>query len=301
MHSKMNQKISFLIRGTICVLFAVLFCAPMRIMAQNSVWGGVADVKGKAGKKVASTKQKMKTLKEQVQNWGLDTNYKHAFLIGGKLNSDGWSGCMNWVHRKSYNLNNFWQVSFSEIKDEKQIKQMGTGSYPQFGNPSPYIFGKINNLYTLQIGWGQEKLLLPAMINGNISLSFRCDYGFSLASLKPYYLKLVYIDYVGTTEFDRMVQQKYTRADSAAFLKPSAIMGASVWGKSVSDIQFVPGAYFEMSFAIIPSKTKMFVQTINLGVNASAYSKQLLVLAGQAPTFWKACLFAGIGIGKRMK
>ncbi len=301
MHSKMNPKISFLYYGTYLVLLAVLFCTPMRIMAQNSVWGSVADVKGKAGKKVAGTKQKMKNLKEQVQNWGLDTNYKHAFLIGGKLNSDGWSGCMNWAHRKNYNLNNFWQISFSEIKGEKQVKQMSTGSYPQFGNPSAYVFGKINNLYTLQIGWGQEKLLLPSVMEGNISLSFRCNYGFSLAMLKPYYLKLVYTDYVGTTQIDHLEQQKYSQADSATFLKTSAIMGASTWSKSLTEIHYVAGGYFEMSFDITPGKAKTFIQVLNLGVNAAVYAKPLPIMVDQTTTFWQANIFAGLIIGKRWK
>ena len=265
------------------------------------MWGGTADIKKNAGKKTASTKQKVKNLKDQVQNWGLDTNYKHAFLIGGKLNSDGWSGCMNFVTRKSYKQNNFWQISFSEIKHEKQVKQQGAGGYPQFGNPTPYVYGKINNLYTLQISWGQEKLLLPSVMEGNISLSFRCNYGFSLAMLKPYYLKLVYADYVGTTEIDHLEQQKYSRADSATFLKPSAIMGASAWGKSLGEIQYIPGGYFEMSFAITPGKAKTFIQVINLGFNTAVYAKPLTIMIDQTATFWQANIFAGFVVGKRWK
>ena len=56
--------------------------------------------------------------------------------------------------------------------------------YPQFGNALPFVYGKINNLYTLQVGFGNEKLLLPAVVDGNLSVSFRYSLGIGLAMLK---------------------------------------------------------------------------------------------------------------------
>ena len=267
--------------------------------AQTSVWGsGSTNTKSKT----KDAKHKAKDFKEHLQNWGLDTNYNHAFLIGGKLNSDGWSGSTYFVKRKSYKLNNFWQINFSEIKHDKQTKQTGSNSaFPELGSATPYVFGKINNLYTLQIGFGKEKLLLPAVLEGNLSVSYRYSAGFSLAMLKPYYLKLIYADYSTTPATAQLEQQKYTKADSALFLNTNTILGASKWSTGLDKIDCVPGAYFETAIAITPGKNKMFIEVITLGINAAYYEKTLAIMADQTAYPWQVSLFAGLTVGKRWR
>ncbi len=280
------------------VLFGLLFSAPGLLYAQASVWGNNSTTKTLSGK-TKETKHKFKDFKEHLQNWGLDTSYKHAFLIGGKLNTDGWSGTMQFVKHKT-NKDPIWQLGFSEIKHEKQTKQKGSNkTYPQLGNPTPYVYGKINNLYTLQIGYGREKLLLPSIMEGNISVSYRYNAGFSLGMLKPYFLKMMLVDY--TTNTASILEDKYTRTDSTQFLNEKLILGASVFTKSIPQTTFIPGAYLETAVAIMPSKHKTFIQVITLGCNASIYAKELPIMQGQKAYPFQVNLFAGVGIGKRWK
>ena len=230
----------------------------------------------------------------------MDSSYKHAFLAGGKLNTDGWSGNVYFEKRKRNRDNRVWQIGFSEVKHEKQVKQQGTNkAFPQLGNPTPYVFGKINNLYTLQIGYGRESVLLPGVMEGNISVSMRYTAGLSLAMLKPYYLKLMDIDYTTTPETSKIKEARYTPADSALFLNPNRILGAVAWSKRLDMIEYVPGAYFEAAVVITPGKSKTFVQCITLGCNASIYYKTLPMMQGQQAHPWEVCLFAGLAIGKR--
>ena len=263
--------------------------------AQNSTWNTSA-----VTKKTEGAKHKVKDYKKHLENWGTDTSYNRAFLIGGKLNSDGWSGCMDFIKRKNYKINKFWQISFSEIKHEKQTKQQGTNStYPQLGNATPYVFGKINNLYTFQVGFGKEKLLLQAVLDGNLSVSYRYSGGLSLAMLKPYYLKLIYIDNGGASA--HLEQYTYNQSDSAYFLNPNSILGASKWTTGLGNIDYVPGVYFETSIAIIPGKNKYFIQVVTLGINGACYAKQLPVLIDQVALPWQVSLFASFAIGERWK
>lgn len=268
--------------------------------AQNSVWSKAGTAKQDAAKKAAKATTKAKDFKKHLQNWGLDTGYHKAFLVGGKLNTDGWSGSMYFVKRKSYSTSRLWQLNFSEVKHEKQIKQQGVNkSYPQLGNPTPYVFGKLNNLYTLQIGYGREKLLLPGVMEDNISVSMRYSLGFSLAMLKPYYLKLEEIDYSTTPETVHIKEADYSKADSSLFLNPNRIFGASTWSKSLNKIDYIPGGFVDIAVVLTPSRNKNFVQVITLGCNASAYYKELPLMQAQQAYPWEVCLYAGLGIGKR--
>ena len=79
-----------------CISLPLLLFLPMASKAQTSVWSGTNAAKSK----VMGAKHKMKDFKDHLEKWGLDTNYNHAFLLGGKLNSDGWSGSMYFVKRK---------------------------------------------------------------------------------------------------------------------------------------------------------------------------------------------------------
>ena len=280
----------------------LIFLSPAAI-AQKSVWADSDSVKKKTQNKVAHAKGRTQKIKDKIINGGLSEDYKHAFLLGGKLNSDGWSGSINLVKRRTYATNNYWQLYFSEIKHEKQVKEKAAaqGKLPPSPPPLPYVFGKINNLYTLQVGYGKEKLLLPGVLKGNVSLSFRYTIGLSLAMLKPYYLKLVYTDYINNTDTAHLEQHKFTTADSAKFLKNTAIYGASAWSKGLNETVFVPGAYFETAFAITPGKPKYFIQVITLGINGAFYARTLPIMADQKAYPWQVSMFAGIGLGRRWK
>jgi hypothetical protein len=74
------------------------------------------------------------------------------------------------------------------------------------------VFGKINNLYTLQIGCSKEQLLLPGVVEGNLSVSFRYGGGFCLALLKPYYLKVVKTDYTQPEPVSELIEQSIRTA-----------------------------------------------------------------------------------------
>lgn len=136
-------------------------------------------------------------------------------------------------------------------------------------------------------------------MKGNISVSMRYSAGFSLAMLKPYYLKLMEIDYSTTPETVHIKEADYSSADSARFLNPNLIFGASKWTKSLDAIDYVPGAFFDAAIVITPGKSKTFVQCITLGCNASAYYKSLPIMQAQQAYPWEVCLFAGLAIGKR--
>ena len=58
------------------------------------------------------------------------------------------------------------------------MKQQATAtSFKELGEATPFVYGKINNLYTLQLGYGQEQVILPGVVEGNMSVGFRWSAG----------------------------------------------------------------------------------------------------------------------------
>jgi hypothetical protein len=290
-------------RSYIAILSLFFSAFSTSLYAQSGVWENPAKSKGKKAKAAVGKKvSAIKKLRDHIKQWGLEESYNREFLLGGRLNSNGWSGGVYYLKRDKRGKYHFWQLHFSEIKHEKQIKQQSVkNAYPELGDASPFVFGKINNLYTLQIGYGKEQLLLPHVIEGNVSVSFRWNAGFSLALLKPYYQRLVRIDYTQTNPIPQLSEEKYSDANADLFLKSGSTLGGSKWSKGLNEIQYVPGVYLETAFVITPFPKKGFIEAITLGTNAAIYTKPLPVMAEVKAYNYQVSLFAGLAIGKRWK
>lgn len=272
-----------------------------RSFAQGNVWDNAKEQKGKAAGKLSDGKSGFKKWKEHIEQWGREDKYTNHLALGVKLNSNGWSGCVYYLKRAGVTDHHLWQLSFSEIKHEKQLKQQkGNTAYPQFGAASPFVFGKINNLYVLQLGYGRERLLLPGVIEGNLSVSFRYSGGFSLALLKPYYLKLVYTDYANNHP-PVMKEERWMDSNHEQFLNTNSILGASKWGTGLEETHPVPGVYGEAAVAIEVDESKFLVQTITIGANAGYYPDKLPIMAELPASNLQTAVFVGLSLGKKWR
>lgn len=269
--------------------------------AQGSIWDSPKDKKQKATQKISDGKSSYRKWRDHLEQWGREEKYTHHFAVGGKLNSDGWSGCLYLLKRISATQNHLFHFSFSEIKHEKQIKQQRNNTaYPELGQSSAFVYGKINNLYTLQLGYGREQMLLPGIIEGNLSLSFRYSGGFSLALLKPYYLKLVYTDFANN-EPPLLKEEKYTNENKDQFMNANAILGSSGFSKGLGEIRPLPGVFGETSFALEVGNSKFLIQTITIGANGAYYPDKLPIMAELKPSNYTGSVFVGLALGKAWK
>ena len=265
----------------------------------NNVWTNVKAAPNKAGKAVQKQGNKIRKFKKHLETWGLDTAYKQGLAIGARLTSTGWTGLIYYQRRISRTQSHFFQLSLSGIKHEQEIKQQRTGAaYPELGPGTPFIFGKINQVYLAQIGHGREFLLLPGVLDGNISLSFRAQAGFSLAMLKPYYLQLIYKD---GTQPATIQEERYSDANSERFLNAGMIHGAAKFKQGLNEISYVPGGYADAAFVIEPMKNKTFIKTVTLGAQFAMHTKDLPLMADHTAYPWQACVYAGLSLGKRWR
>lgn len=269
--------------------------------AQQSIWEGSKEQLEKVQEKGKKKVNKIKEWKNHVQQWGLDSNYNHALSLSGRLNTNGWSGGIYYLHQIAPGKKTVWQLHFSEIKHEKETKQQRTDNiFGYLGKSKPYIFGKINNAYTLQLGYGREQMLFPALLNGNLSVSLRYTAGPALALLKPVYLDLIYVEYT-PDQVVHIQTERYSAANADHFLDPSFIQGGYKWSKGIGEMKYIPGLFAELAFAIEPEKPKSFVKTITIGGNAAFYTSKIEIMAERKAYPYQASFFVGLALGKRWK
>jgi len=283
------------------ILSLFLLLHPFRTLAQQGVWDGgkeqLLKVKEAGNKNVNAVKQ----WKKHAEKWGLDSNYNYALALSGRLNTNGWSGGIQYIRQQKHRNKTIWQLYFSEIKHEKEIKQQGqASSYNDLGKTSPYIFGKINNAYTFQVGFGKEQILFPALMDGNMSVSFRYLAGAALGMLKPYYLKLIYVNYF-PEPVAHLQSEKYSTSNDDHFMQPGSILGKDSWSKGLSEIKYIPGLFAECYFIIEPDRPKAFIKAVSIGGNVAFYSSKITIMADKKGYPYQAAFFVGLSLGKRWK
>lgn len=269
--------------------------------AQKGLWDGGKDKMQQVKTKGSRSVSKVKQWKKHIEEWGLDSNYIHSLSLSARLNTNGWSGGGVYLKQKAAGKKIVWQLHFSEIKQEKETKLEGTGkTYAFLGKHTPFIFGKINNAYTIQLAYGREQLLLPGLLDGNLSVSLRYTAGPALALLKPYYLNLIYVDYV-PEENAYLKTEKYSQDNADQFLKSGSILGGAQWTKGLGEIKYIPGLFAELAVVVSPDKNKSFVQTITIGGNAAFYTSKIEIMAERKAYPFQASFFVGLAMGKRWK
>lgn len=213
--------------------------------------------------------------------------------VGFRLNTDGWSVYTDIGKVKSkdprhidmFHNVRFWQIEVTEKKNPKEYKSTSDNG----GGTNTYIYGKINNLYALKLGWGYRRLLVGKPDPGSVSIHWANVLGLSVGFLKPYYLNTV-------SDPDAI---KYSDANKMDFLNQSYIEGSAGFSKGLSEVKIVPGGHFKSSVHFDFSANRKDVIGVETGFNLEYYSQQVQLMANQPSTAFFADLFIAIQFGRR--
>ncbi len=202
------------------------------------------------------------------------------FSIGLRLNTDGWSifadkGKVKSEERESdkfYNIR-LLQLEFGEHKHAKEIKSTNRG--PTYADkPRPYKFGKINNFYTLKLGYGYRRMIAGKPDPGTVSIHWVYAGGLAIGLLKPYYLDVYTQNGVEPIKY----------SENPNFFVPEPIDQARIVGRSslltgIGETKIIPGIHAKtaLHFDFAASKkTKLAIET---GINVELYIKKIEIMA----------------------
>ncbi|WP_333887312.1 hypothetical protein [Sphingobacterium siyangense] len=272
---------------------------PYQSLSQTSIWENDKSKLKKAKEKGSRNVTKLKSWKKHISEWGLDTNYRHSLSLGIKLNTNGWSSGLSYLRNESPGKKVIWQLYFSGLQHEKEVKQQRRATtYNDLAKNTSYSLGKINNAYILQLAYGREQILFPALIDGNLSLSLRYAVGPAMALLKPYYLNLLYVSYA-PEEHAYSQSERFTKENADKFLNPANILGSDKWSKGLGETRLIPGLFAELAIALEVGRPESFVKTITIGGNAAIYTSKIEMMAERKAYAYQACFFVGLSFGKR--
>ena len=196
--------------------------------------------------------------------------YSSQSIWGIQLRTNGYGGFYERGIKKTPRNGIVYGIEFNEIKHPKEDKlPNGTGGF-SFG--SPYVYGKINNFYSVQLGFGGHRFLGQKGNKNGVAVSVVYKGGLSLGLLRPYYIE---VEDNGTNK-----TIKYSPETDSLF-KFGFIIGSGGLGMGWGEMKLKPGAFAKTGLRFDFGRYNEVVSGIEIGVSAEYYSGDIPIMLYQ--------------------
>ncbi len=281
-------------------LIAFLLLTPFLLFAQsNSNTDSTTNISKRSlrKQKAAEKKNHLNKLISEEEEGALVYRKQSAYAL--KLNTDGMSFYYEHGKYKSMSRTNLWWVEIGEKRSQKQNKQTPQPTltnYPGFSIISVgnnFVFGKVNNFYPINIGFGRQYLIGSKGTTNGIAITAAYGGGISLGVVKPYFLQVV--DSTSDTEISDI---RYNQ-NPTEFLDPYSIVGASSFTKGIPHITVIPGLHLRGSIRFDYGRFRESLSALEIGFNAQYYAKKITIMANNPSNYLFANAYLAIVFGRR--
>lgn len=249
-------------RRFLCLAIMALFYFPVNLVAQDDIeYDSIAD-------NVLFRKEMSGSLIIHSNGWGLE------YRIG---------------QNKSVFNKWMFETNLLEMKDAKEIKSIN----PFFTNTKSYIYGKLNTLYIVRAGLGQQYQLNRKPYFGGVELRLFYSGGLSVALAKPVYLYIIKTD--GSSFRYYTVTERYDPNNHF----PDNIYGRASFTKGFDKLKPYPGAYAKAGLSIEFGTINQRPKIVEVGAALDVYARPVPVMAFKKPDQFFLTLYLSFGLGKR--
>ena len=226
----------------------------------------------------------------------------NEFSAGVRLNTNGWSlfaerGVVKTEetkYRDQFHNINLLYLEISEQKHPKETRSTINGD-PQ--RTRPFVYGKVNNVYTVKAGVARRKMIAGKPESGTVSVHWVYGGGVGVGLLKPYYIEALTTN-ATTGRFEQQTI-RYSDETKGSFLNETYILGASGFAKGLGEIKAVPGINARTGLHFDFSQRKRTKLAIEVGVNTELYTQRIEIMANQEAKPYVVNIYASIQAGKR--
>lgn len=192
---------------------------------------------------------------------------------------------------KNRSIFNKWTLEFDllEYKHSKEIKSIN----PFYTNTKSYIYGKLNTIYLVRAGFGEQRLLNRKPYTGGVELRLFYTGGLTVAMAKPVYLNILQWDTTDTRL--NIVTQKYDPENHF----PDNIYGRASFLKGFKEIKPYPGLYAKLGLGIEFGNINQSTKLVEVGTVLDYFLKPVPIMANQKDDQFFLTLYLSFGIGKR--
>ena len=158
---------------------------------------------------------------------------KKEFTYGVVLHNLGMGINLRKGTNKTFFNSRIFELEIVSMKHPKQVRVIN----PYYYNARSYVYGKLNHVYMLRIGYGFKKLLNRKPYWGGVEVRALYLGGFSLAIAKPVYL------YFWDDTYSYLKEEKYNPENY--YHSSEYIYGRAPYMSGIAEIKAYPGVYLK--------------------------------------------------------
>jgi hypothetical protein len=196
------------------------------------------------------------------------------------------------LFRKGYNKNafkkNLWELEFVGIRSQKQVRINFYGAY--YSNANSYVYGKLNKVYFLRGGLGQQILLSGKPYWGGVELRFAYYGGLSVGMAKPIYLYIINQNDYNTINSERYDPDKH-------FI--DNIYGRAPFLDGINRTKFHPGFYLKAGLDFYFGQYNTSIKSLEIGFVIDGFFIPVPIMAFTDEKYGFANLYLSFTFGKR--
>jgi len=212
--------------------------------------------------------------------------YRNERTVGINLNSNGLGISYREGKRLDFLNKRIIDIDLNTIRHPKEIKL----SNPWVQAGGSFVFGKVNNLYSLRGAIGHQHEIFKKMDLGGVAVRYFYSGGPSLALAKPIYYNVLYYTPSNTYEIRK---EKF----NDDIHDPTDIYNKASFFKGFSEIKVYPGLFAKAGFNFEYSKQDKLIHSIEVGTSVEGYTSKLPIMASDDNRALFLTLFVSYRIG----
>ncbi len=202
---------------------------------------------------------------------------------------------------RTYHKTSFYQFELGFQKDLRERRQNKNYNFAGEGSSRSFTFSKINSVINLRAGIGRKTYLSEKAKRRGIAVGWMYEFGPSVALLKPYHLKLIYLPDDGQPGVE-IVSEAYSEENADKFLELDDIYGASPFVEGLGGISLVPGIQAKAGLHFGLGAFDKYMRAVETGIMVDVFTRRIDILVEteerrNSPYFIK--LFASFQLGLR--
>ena len=218
-----------------------------------------------------------------------NTVFTHRYEAGISLHTRGMGGLLERGTYRGVGKLSTWSVGFTSMKHAKEVRSFN----PAYDQARSYVFGKVNALYILRLGWGKRTVASPKLRNGGVSVGWHYSFGAALGLTKPIYLEIGYPQ----IPYTYLLTQRYDPSEHGT----DDIYGRAGAMNGILELTPHPGGYFRAAADFEYGRERETLRTLSVGIQVDAFLNRVVIMAeefGQNDRFFLT-LFAHWTLGRQ--
>lgn len=185
-------------------------------------------------------------------------NRQNTFNVA--IHTRGFGLGFKWGKIKNIHRTRNWEIEAVSLHSHKEIKTLNLSQY----NSRPFIYGKLNSVYVLRFGYGEERRIFGKPYWGGVETRWTFEAGASLALAKPYYYYVVSYQPSGSGGYVETIEQQ-------TFAEGIDILGKASFTKGIGETKPSPGIHASLGLSFEVGKSRTRAQAINIDVKAECF------------------------------